>query len=80
MLNRRTLLAATAASVAASTLPGFAASSFAFDHGTFYVTIVSDGHLVLPTSFLAPDAQRPSASRYSRPLGKSANNTTHRPT
>ena len=68
MLNRRTLLAATAASVAASTLPGFAASSFAFDHGTFYVTIVSDGHLVLPTSFLAPDA--PAAER--EPLLKAA--------
>ena len=68
MLNRRTLLAATAASVAASTLPGFAASSFAFDHGTFYVTIVSDGHLLLPTSFLAPDA--PAAER--EPLLKAA--------
>jgi hypothetical protein len=72
MLNRRTLLAATAASVAASTLPGFAASSFAFDHGTFYVTIVSDGHLLLPT-VLAPDA--PAAEREPL-LGRWANRRT----
>ncbi|MGB9019940.1 MAG: hypothetical protein WCC77_20200 [Pseudolabrys sp.] len=80
MLNRRTLLAATAASAAASTLPGFAASSFAFDHGTFYVTIVSDGHLVLPTSFLAPDAPAAEREPLLKAAGQSANNITHRPT
>ncbi len=60
-LNRRELLAASAASLVTRTLPAFAASPFAFEHGTFEVSVVSDGHLVLPTSFLAPDA--PSTER-----------------
>jgi glyoxylase-like metal-dependent hydrolase (beta-lactamase superfamily II) len=60
-LNRRELLAASAASLVTRTLPAFAASPFAFKHGTFEVSVVSDGHLVLPTSFLAPEA--PSAER-----------------
>jgi glyoxylase-like metal-dependent hydrolase (beta-lactamase superfamily II) len=55
-LSRRTLLAATAASMATRALPAFAAAPYSFKHGAFDVTVVSDGHLVLPTSFLAPDA------------------------
>src|SRR6478736_4633566 len=55
-INRRGLLAASAASLVARTLPAFAAPAFAFKHGPFEVSVVSDGHLVLPTSFLAPDA------------------------
>ena len=55
-LTRRTLLAATAATAAAHALPAFAATPHTFKHGAFDVTIVSDGHLVLPTSFLALDA------------------------
>jgi glyoxylase-like metal-dependent hydrolase (beta-lactamase superfamily II) len=58
-LDRRTFLAATAAGFAARTLPALAATSYAFKHGTFDVAVVSDGHLVLPTSFLAPDALPP---------------------
>ena len=54
-LSRRLLLAATAASLAARALPAFAAPA-SFRHGAFEVTVVSDGHLVLPVSFLAPDA------------------------
>src|SRR5262249_34291785 len=34
---------------------------YSFKHGAFELTVVSDGHLVLPTSFLAPDA--PAAER-----------------
>ncbi len=60
-LTRRALLAATAATAAAHTLPALAATPHTFKHGTFDITIVSDGHLVLPTTFLAPDA--PSAER-----------------
>ena len=60
-LSRRTLLAATAASLATRALPASAAVPFAFKHGAFEVTVVSDGHLVLPTSFLAPSA--PAAER-----------------
>jgi len=59
--NRRALLAASAASVLTRALPAFAAAPYTFKHGTFELTIVSDGHLVLPTSFLAPDA--PAAQR-----------------
>ena len=55
-LTRRTVLAATAATAAAHVLPAYAASPHAFKHGVFDVTIISDGHLVLPTTFLAPDA------------------------
>ena len=60
-LSRRSLLAVTTASIATRALPAFAAVPFSFRHGAFEVTIVSDGHLVLPTSFLAPDA--PAAER-----------------
>jgi glyoxylase-like metal-dependent hydrolase (beta-lactamase superfamily II) len=55
-LTRRSLLAATAASLAARTLPAFAAAPASFRHGAFDVTVVSDGHLVLPVSILAPGA------------------------
>ena len=48
-------------SLVTRTLPAFAVSPFAFKHGAFEVSVVSDGHLVLPTSFLAPEA--PSAER-----------------
>ncbi len=54
--DRRTLLAASAAGVVAHALPALAAPLYSFRHGAFGVTVVSDGHLVLPTSFLAPDA------------------------
>jgi glyoxylase-like metal-dependent hydrolase (beta-lactamase superfamily II) len=59
ILDRRTFLAASAAGLAAHALPALAATPYAFRHGNFDVTVVSDGHLVLPTSFLAPDAPQP---------------------
>src|SRR5690242_9406138 len=55
-LTRRALLAAATAGLAARALPAFAAAPYGFRHGAFEVTVVSDGHLVLPTTFLAPDA------------------------
>ena len=55
-LTRRTLLASSAATLAASALPALAAASVSFKHGAFDVTVVSDGHLVLPTTMLAPSA------------------------
>lgn len=55
-LTRRTLLATSAATLAASALPAFAATPHTFKHGAFEVTVVSDGHLVLPTTMLAPTA------------------------
>ena len=58
-LDRRTFLAASAAGFAARALPAVAATPYAFRHGAFDVTVVSDGHLVLPTTFLAPDAPLP---------------------
>src|SRR6185437_15257384 len=48
-------LATTAAGLATTALPAFAAPT-TFKHGVFEVTVVSDGHLVLPVSFLATDA------------------------
>jgi glyoxylase-like metal-dependent hydrolase (beta-lactamase superfamily II) len=60
-LTRRTLLATSAATLAASTLPAFAAAPYSFKHGRFEVTVVSDGHLTLPVSMLAPTA--PQAER-----------------
>ena len=60
-LSRRSLLAATTASIATRALPAFAAAHYSLKHGAFELTIVSDGHLVLPTSFLAPGA--PPAAR-----------------
>jgi glyoxylase-like metal-dependent hydrolase (beta-lactamase superfamily II) len=55
MLSRRALLASTAATFALG-LPAAAATPHRFRHGEFEIIVVSDGHLVLPTSFLAPDA------------------------
>lgn len=54
-LSRRAFLAATATGLTARALPAFAAPA-SFRHGAFDITVVSDGHLVLPVSFLAPDA------------------------
>jgi glyoxylase-like metal-dependent hydrolase (beta-lactamase superfamily II) len=55
MLSRRALLASTAATFAIG-LPAGAATLHRFKHGDFEIIVVSDGHLVLPTSFLAPEA------------------------
>jgi glyoxylase-like metal-dependent hydrolase (beta-lactamase superfamily II) len=55
-LSRRDFLAAAAGGLAATSLPAFAAAPYRFRHGTFDLMVVSDGHLVLPTSFLAPAA------------------------
>ena len=56
MLTRRTLLASSAATLAAGALPAFATTPHSFKHGAFEVTVVSDGHLTLPVSMLAPNA------------------------
>jgi glyoxylase-like metal-dependent hydrolase (beta-lactamase superfamily II) len=56
-ISRRSLLAATAASLAARGVPAFAAAApVSFTHGAFEVTVVSDGHLVLQTNSIAADA------------------------
>lgn len=57
-LDRRSFLALTAGGVAAPLLPrmALAAAPHRFTHGAFQVTVVSDGHLMLPTTFIAPDA------------------------
>jgi len=56
-LTRRALLAGTAAGLAAQALPTLAAPLASIKHGEFEVTVVSDGHLTLPTTFLAPEAK-----------------------
>jgi len=59
-LSRRAFLSVTAASLVARA-PALAAAPYSFRHGAFEITVISDGHLVLPTTFLAPDA--PAADR-----------------
>jgi glyoxylase-like metal-dependent hydrolase (beta-lactamase superfamily II) len=54
-LSRRAFLSASAASLIAHA-PALAATPYLFRHGGFEITVISDGHLVLPTAFLAPDA------------------------
>jgi len=62
-VNRRELILAGAAGVASAALGTAAAATLPhrFAHGAFEIMVVSDGHLVLPASFLAPDA--PAAER-----------------
>src|SRR5579871_1604729 len=62
-LTRRDLLLGSAALAAAlgHDVPAFAAPPHRLTVGAFELTVVSDGHLVLPTTFLAPDA--PAAER-----------------
>ena len=55
-LSRRSLLAATAASLVARALPAFAAAPASFKHGAFEVTMVTDGYWMMPTSLLATEA------------------------
>jgi glyoxylase-like metal-dependent hydrolase (beta-lactamase superfamily II) len=79
-LSRRTLLAATAASIATRALPASAAAPYSFKHGAFEVEVVSDGHLVLPTSFLAPDAppaERDALLRAAGETGEQYNSPTN---
>jgi len=69
--NRRMLLVACATSLAARVVPALAAAPYTFKHGTFELTIVSDGHLVLPTNFLAPDAPSDQRELLLRAAGQS---------
>jgi glyoxylase-like metal-dependent hydrolase (beta-lactamase superfamily II) len=63
MERRRFLASAASASLAGAAGLGFASSmahaatSKTFTHGAFEVTVISDGHLVVPTSFLALNAR-----------------------
>ena len=59
VLDRRRFLGAAAGFIAAGLLPKSVlalAGPYTFKQGTMDVTVVSDGHLVLPTSIIAPDA------------------------
>lgn len=78
-LTRRTLLATTAATIVAQTLPA-AATPHTLKHGAFEVTVVSDGHLVLPTSFLAPGSdpdQRAALLKAAGQTGENYNSPTN---
>lgn len=58
-VNRRAFLAGAAALSASAGLPRPAwaqAAPHSFRHGEFEVTVLSDGHLVLPAEIIAPDA------------------------
>jgi glyoxylase-like metal-dependent hydrolase (beta-lactamase superfamily II) len=54
--TRRDFMLGTAACAALPALTAVAAVPHRLAAGSFELTIVSDGHLVLPTTFLAPDA------------------------
>ena len=59
VLDRRKFLAAAAGFVAAGLMPKSVlalAGPYSFKQGTVDVTVVSDGHLVLPTGVFGPDA------------------------
>ena len=80
-LSRRSLLAATAAGLGASictnlaarALPALAAAApHTFKHGAFEVTVVSDGHLVLPVAFLAPTAPPTERAELLKAAGQTA--------
>jgi glyoxylase-like metal-dependent hydrolase (beta-lactamase superfamily II) len=58
-INRRDLLVASTTTLVSCSMPAFAAAPYTLRHGVFELTIVSDGHLVLPVTFLAPDAPPP---------------------
>ncbi|MBI3435016.1 MAG: MBL fold metallo-hydrolase [Proteobacteria bacterium] len=61
-LTRRHVLTGLAAVAAAPGRAALAATSpHSFRHGEFDVSVISDGHLVLPPTFVAPDA--PAADR-----------------
>lgn len=55
-INRRELLTASAATLLSRATPAFAVTPHTLKHGAFELTIISDGHLVLPVTFLAPNA------------------------
>lgn len=55
-IDRRTFMAGTAAALATPALPAMAAPAYRATIGAFELFVISDGHLVLPTSFLAPGA------------------------
>ena len=80
-LSRRTLLTASAATLAARVLPATAAvQPYVFKHGAFEVTVVSDGHLVLPVSFLAagaPPAEREALLKTAGETGEQYNSPTN---
>jgi glyoxylase-like metal-dependent hydrolase (beta-lactamase superfamily II) len=72
-LSRRTLLASAAVGLVARGLPAFAAPTpHTLKHGAFDVTVVSDGHLVLPVSFLAPDAPPAERAQLLQAAGQTA--------
>jgi glyoxylase-like metal-dependent hydrolase (beta-lactamase superfamily II) len=71
-LTRRTLLASTAATLAANALPAAAATPYSLTQGAFEVTVVSDGHLTLPVSMLAPTAPPAERAALLRAAGQTA--------
>ena len=82
-MARRAFLAGATAGLGMSIagLRAFAATApHRFVHGAFEIVVVSDGHLVLPTSFLAmgaPDAERSAALREAGQTGDQVQSPTN---
>jgi glyoxylase-like metal-dependent hydrolase (beta-lactamase superfamily II) len=80
LLSRRSLLAATAIGALARALPAFAAPpAHSLRHGAFDLTVVSDGYLQLPVSFLAPRAPVEERAALLKAAGQ-AGDSYHSPT
>jgi hypothetical protein len=59
VVDRRRFLAAATSAIALGLLPRSAlalAAPYSFKHGAVDVTVISDGHLVLPAGVFGPDA------------------------
>jgi glyoxylase-like metal-dependent hydrolase (beta-lactamase superfamily II) len=79
-LSRRSVLVAAATTFASRALPAFAAAPYTFKHGAFELTVISDGHLVFPVSFLAPDAppaERETLLKAAGEIGEQYNSPTN---
>ena len=83
-IDRRSLLVAAAAGAAAALLPhgtAFAATPpHRIRHGAFELTVVSDGHLVLPVAMAAPgvpEAERAAALREAGQTGTTCESPTN---
>jgi len=82
-LDRRRFLAGTTAVLATATLEGVArghaaTAPYTFTHGAFEISVVSDGHFVLPppniaadVGFLYPDTPRPELEAFLKGVGLS---------
>jgi glyoxylase-like metal-dependent hydrolase (beta-lactamase superfamily II) len=74
-IDRRGFLLGSASALTAGSISsalGQPSASYAFQHGSFHVTVLSDGHFGLPAEIVAPDASPAEWAEIERRLGGSA--------